>query len=61
MKSIDDYTSNDDNKYVSEKLTEARTALLGEKLDDVTDESVTRFMLYAKLISELNTKGDENE
>ena len=45
--------ANPDNSYVNDKLAEVNEALVSEALDDVDDETVTRFMLYTKLNSEL--------
>jgi hypothetical protein len=41
------------SEYLSKKLDEARMQIEGEALGDIDDETVTRFMLYAKLSSEL--------
>lgn len=43
----------DGSEYVNKKLTQAREQLVAETLDVVDDDTVTRFMLYAKLGSEL--------
>lgn len=40
-------------EYVNKKLVQAREQLVAEALDVVDDNTVTRFMLYAKLGSEL--------
>ena len=47
---------NSDNEYINNKLTEARQRLEGEALEQVDDETVTRFMLYTKLSSELTSE-----
>lgn len=45
-----------DNEYVKKKLQETKSLLLDEALDDVNDETVTRFMLYSRLKDELESK-----
>jgi hypothetical protein len=50
---------NPKNDYINNKLVETRERLVQESLDVVDDDTVTRFMLYIKLGSELET-GDEN-
>ena len=47
---------NADNEYVSKKMEEARQHIEGETLEVVDDDTVTRFMLYAKLSTELTTE-----
>lgn len=42
--------------YTVDKLVEARTRLLAEDLSTIDDDVVTRFMLYTKLGSELETE-----
>jgi hypothetical protein len=54
LQRMDEYTAANANKYVNEKLNEARERLISETLDVVNDETVTRFMLYTKLSTELN-------
>lgn len=49
-------SNNSDNEYVSKKLDEARQRIEGESLDDIDDDTVTRFMLYAKLSSEITAE-----
>jgi hypothetical protein len=44
---------NPSNAYVNKKLAEARVRLEEETLDVVNDDTVTRFMLYTKLSTEL--------
>lgn len=44
------------NDYLVGKLAEAKTSLLGEDLENVDDETVTRFMLYSRLKDELASK-----
>jgi hypothetical protein len=46
-----------DNEYVGQKLAEARSQIESEPLESVDDETVTRFMLYTKLKSELTGEG----
>ena len=53
---IDGYESEVQNDYLKNKLEETKSTLLGENLDLVDDETVTRFMLYSKLRDELETK-----
>ena len=43
-----------DNSYVNNKLSEAREKIEAETLENVNDETVTRFMLYTKLSTELD-------
>jgi hypothetical protein len=53
---IDEYgLKNPDDVYVNKKLVEARQRLEEEALQSVDDDTVTRFMLYTKLSSELTT------
>jgi hypothetical protein len=47
---------NPDNEYVNKKLDEVRQQLESEELNSVDDETVTRFMLYTKLSSELTAE-----
>lgn len=57
LSEIDSYESEkSDNQYINEKLRDVKARLLQETLDVVDDESVTRFMLYTKLSSELSEK-----
>ncbi len=49
------------NEYVSKKLVDAKDQLLSEKLDVVDDAVVTRFMLYAKLASELSDDTEKKD
>lgn len=42
-----------DDKYINNKLVEAREHVMSEDLASVDDETVTRFMLYTKLSAEL--------
>jgi hypothetical protein len=41
---------------MSGKLVETREEILSESLDKINDETITKFMLYMKLISELESK-----
>lgn len=60
MQSIDNYINElgteNPNKYMTSKLLEARQLLEIEKLDEITDSTVAKFMLFMKLVSELETK-----
>lgn len=62
LKAIDQQLTDNQglNEYVTKKLVDAKEQLLSEKLDAVDDATVTRFMLYAKLASEL-CDATENE
>lgn len=54
---IDAFSANNpDNDYVNAKLAETRQQLEGEELDTVDDATVTRFMLYTKLSTELTSE-----
>jgi hypothetical protein len=54
---IDEYSLNNPNdEYVNKKLVEAKQRLETETLESVDDDTVTRFMLYTKLSSELTTE-----
>lgn len=62
LSSIDAFLpSTKDNEHFTKKLVEARTKLLTEELDVIDDETVTRFMLYTKLYSELESGEDKND
>ena len=54
LRKISTYESSSDNKYIINKLHEARDKLLEEGLEIVDDDTITRFMLYTKLNSELD-------
>src|SRR5579885_2767162 len=57
LKQIDDYThKSNDTEYVNKKLAEARQLIESETLEGVDDATVTRFMLYTKLSSELTSE-----
>lgn len=45
-----------ENEYVIKKLDEVQERILDESLDKVDDDTVTRFMLYTKLSSELTSE-----
>ena len=47
---------NDDNEYVANKLEEVHRQIQNEFLDQVDDDTVTRFMLYTKLSTELTSE-----
>jgi len=54
---IDNYSrSSNDTEYVNKKLAEARELIESETLESVDDATVTRFMLYTKLSSELTSE-----
>ena len=61
VSSVDDYVSKNPKEFVNEKLNNVRTLLVEEKLDIIDDETVTRFMLYTKLASELCSVEIEND
>lgn len=56
VKSIDTYLAADSSKYMSGKLEEVRAEIVAESLDTINDEKITKFMLFMKLISELESK-----
>jgi hypothetical protein len=57
LKKISVYeTSSRGNKYLFDKLFSARERLLEENINTIDDETVTRFMLYTKLNSELDSE-----
>jgi len=57
MNLIDEYEQNlHNNDYIKNKLIEAKNALVSESLEDVNDDTVTRFMLYSRLQDELGSK-----
>lgn len=60
VKAVDAYVKNapEGDKYVCEKMQDVKRRLVEEKLDVINDDTVTRFMLYIKLRSELES-GDE--
>jgi len=54
---VDQYSSEiQHNEYLKNKLSEAKSALLSESLEQVDDSTVTRFMLYSRLQDELESK-----
>lgn len=59
LASIDAFgQANPENEYINKKLGETRERLVAETLDTVDDETVTRFMLYTKLSSELESEDE---
>lgn len=44
------------NTYMQEKLAEARADIESETLNEISDSVITKFMLYMKLVSELEAK-----
>lgn len=59
LESMDAFVAkNPDNEYVNSKMSAARQQLLNEQMESVDDEMVARFMLYAKLNSELCMEDD---
>jgi ATP-dependent Lon protease len=48
--------SNVDNSFLNEKMKEVKEALIQESIEDVNDNTVTRFMLYSRLQNELDTE-----
>lgn len=59
LKAVDDYVSTIENdQYVSEKMKNIRQQLMNEHVVTIDDSMITRFMLYVKLRSELES-GEE--
>jgi hypothetical protein len=60
VKKIDGYVvgNSDKEKYVSDRLIEARRLLEEETLEEVDDGTVVRFLSYIKLDSELSSDGE---
>lgn len=57
LKSLKTYMASTSlNSYMQEKLTETRDAIEAETLQEIDDGVITKFMLYMKLIGELETK-----
>jgi len=57
LRHIDEYgQKSSDTEYVNKKLAEARQRIDEEALETVDDDTVTRFMLYSKLSSELTSE-----
>lgn len=48
---------NPNDEYVIKKMDEVKQRIAGETLDSIDDDTVTRFMLYAKLRAELVSEG----
>jgi hypothetical protein len=62
LSSIDEFIkSNKINENLNDKLLEAKVKLLKEDISVVDDGVVTRFMLYAKLIHELQQNDEEEQ
>lgn len=58
LQRINEYrASNPGDKFINEKLNDAHGRLLSESLSEVDDDTITRFMLYTKLNTEL--EGEE--
>ena len=46
----------DNGSFMANKINEVREKLISENVDELNDELVTRFMSYAKLVEEIDTK-----
>jgi hypothetical protein len=55
LKEVDEYKRTNGDEYLKNKINEVRGMISGENLKEISDETITRFMLYAKLSSELNS------
>jgi hypothetical protein len=55
LKEVDEYKRTNGDEYLKNKINEVRRMISGENLKEISDETITRFMLYAKLSSELNS------
>lgn len=44
------------DSYTTSKINEVKEIVKAEKLDEINDDTVTRFMLYTKLLSEINSE-----
>ena len=54
---IDEYSrANEENEYIKQKLGSVRDRLLSETIENINDEVITRFMLYTRLGSELDSE-----
>lgn len=54
LNKISEYqNSHSDNVYINNKLNETRAKILEEEISTVDDDTITRFMLYTKLSTEL--------
>lgn len=61
VSAIDSYCSkNNKDTYVVPKLNEVKSQLMSESLECVDDNTVTSFMMYAKLTSELMSEEKED-
>lgn len=61
LASLDAFSSeHPENEYINKKLTSAREQLVSEQLNNIDDETVTRFMLYTKLAAELGSGETDN-
>lgn len=57
LRLIDVYSENNkENDFVHNKLVETKNMVMSENLDNVDDDTVTRFMLYSRLKNELETE-----
>lgn len=45
-----------DNKFMIDKISEVKNTIISESLENINDNTITRFMLYMKLASEFETK-----
>jgi len=54
LNKINEYqNSHSDNVYINNKLNETRAKILEEEINVIDDDTITRFMLYTKLSTEL--------
>lgn len=57
LRSLDTFLSSiTESSYIYEKLVEAKASIEAEKLDEINDNVITKFMLLMKLVSELETR-----
>ncbi len=62
LKSINFYAvESKENNFISEKLQKTKEALLAEDVSIIDDALVTRFMLYTKLGSEIESPPENND
>lgn len=62
LESIDSYANtNVENKFLVDKLQNAKSKILSESLDEVDDSVVSKFMLYSTLHQELNENDGEDQ
>jgi hypothetical protein len=59
LASIESFSMNDANEYITNKLTAVKEQLVSESLNHVDDDTVTRFMLYIKLNNELTESSND--